>query len=128
MDLFLLIVIVFSSVAIIFAVLSKNSEIQTGKGSFFSKFLTSHDRKIVFLTGEIKKILFHLNGRNIVKVFRSAAFGSIHFFGMVGLFLSKYYAKLSNRIKGKKFIKEGGVVSFFLKNMSESKGEEKEDI
>lgn len=72
------------------------------------------------------KIFGMVNGSNTRKVLAVVAKGLFHVFGTAGLFISKYYIRLTRVIKGKKYINRGGVVSFFLRDVAESKEERKD--
>lgn len=73
---------------------------------------------------KIKYFVSHFNVSNAKKVFTTGAHGVFHVFGTAGLFVSKHHKRLTNRVNGQRTIKSGGVVSFFLKHVAESKGEE----
>lgn len=74
-----------------------------------------------------KEILRYVNWTNIRKVANIAIHNLFHLFGVAGLFVSKYYEKIKSLVRGKKTIKTGGVVSFFLKNMAESSKEKEKN-
>lgn len=55
---------------------------------------------------------------------RAASIGSAKLFhacGLCGLFISKHYHAFTGWVGGKRLLKRGGIVSFFLKDVAESK-------
>ena len=126
MYLFYLVIILLSSAGMLFILAAKFSEIKTGEVGFFVRLSASCDPTFRHHIEKTRLFLSHFNGTNAGKVFTIGAHKLFHIFGIAGLFVSKYYKRLTNRVNGKRALKNKGVVSFFLKNMSESKPKEKE--
>jgi len=121
-----LIFIIFFSIGLGVIIGLKMSELKTGKSGVLSRLSSFADpilrRKLE--TGKV--ILGHANFTNVGKVFGVVAENLFHIFGTAGLFISKHYARFMCWIRGRKYIRGGGVVSFFLRNVAESKGEKRD--
>lgn len=100
---------------------------KNGKLGFLGKLSAFLDPLLRKKLADCHALLKHVHERNVRKVARAAADGVFHVFGTAGLFVSKHYENIRSRVRGKKSLKTGGVVSFFLKNVSESKGQGNED-
>ncbi len=125
MYLFYLVPILISCAGMIFLVFSKVFEIKTGKAGAFAKVSVAADPIFHQHKTTIRTFFSHVTKSNILKVVRFCIFNLFHIFGTIGLFISKHYTHLISRIRGKRFLKGHGPVSFFLKDVAESKSEEK---
>ncbi|MDO8482725.1 MAG: hypothetical protein Q7S86_02820 [bacterium] len=121
-----LIFILFSAIGMVLVVGFKISEIKTGKSGALARASITADPHLRRKIDAGKKVFRHVNTTNIRKILGFAVEKLFHIFGTAGLFVSKHHARSMRWIKGRKYIKGGGVVSFFLKNVAESK-EEKRD-
>lgn len=126
MQLILLILIALSSLSILFLILSKISEIKSGKASTLVKSLADYDPAVKKVAESVRVTISSWNLARVINLLKHLSFKIFHYFGTVGLYISEHYSRISSRIRGKKEIKGGGVVSFFLKNMSESERENTE--
>lgn len=120
------ILILLSSAGIVFVLVAKALELKTGRAGILARASIVCDARIRVVVEQAKDFLSHITIPNSKRVFTLAAAHLFHAFGTAGLFVSKYYGRFTSRVKGKKFLKGGGVVSFFLKNVAESKGEKKD--
>ncbi len=100
---------------------SKIMEIKTGRPGILGRASASCDPIIRQKLLKLKDFLTHINAENLKKLLRFGAYHVFYIFGTVGLFVSKYYGNFLAFVKGKQFLKKGGVVSFFLKDVAESK-------
>jgi len=126
MNLLFLIIIIVSLVGIYFLLWGKITELRNGNVGLLGKISSVTDQKIYvcirysmifasrFNVGALRKYLYHLSN------------GLFHIFGTLGLFVSKYYSNFVNSMNGKRPLKGRGVVSFFLKDVSESRADRKE--
>ncbi len=121
-----LIFILLSVAGLVLLVGLKMSEIKTAKPGALARWSSVADPLILRKLEMGKEVLGQANRTNTRKVLAVAAERLFHIFGTAGLFVSKHYTRFKNWVKGKKFLKGGGVVSFFLRNVSESKGEKKD--
>ena len=121
-----LILVLFSVVGMVFIVGYKIIEIKTGKSGTLARVSTVIDPFLRKSIDAGKRVFGHANATNTRKVLRTVVETLFRAFGTAGLFVSKYYVRFLRWIKGRKYIKGGGVVSFFLKNVAESKGEKKD--
>ncbi len=106
----------------------KISEIKSGKASFVARASLSIDPLFRNQIEKAKGLIARFNKSSFERFFRVILLNIFHAFGTAGLFVSKQYKKVMERIRGKRFLKTGGIVSFFLKNVSESKAEDKKDV
>src|SRR3989338_3236369 len=118
-----LILVLFSVVGMVLIVGYKIIEIKTGKSGTLARVSTVTDPFLRKSIDAGKRVFGHANATNTRKVLRTVVETLFRAFGTAGLFVSKYYVRFLRWIKGRKYIKGGGVVSFFLKNVAESKGE-----
>jgi len=116
--------IIFSAVGIVFLIVSKSIEIRTGKVSWFGNKSVSYDPIVRRKLGTTKVFVSRINSIGTKNFLIARVQNLFQVFGMTGLFVSRYYGKIKSRIKGRKVLKGGGVVSFFLKDVAESKSEE----
>lgn len=121
----ILILIIFSGFGLALIVSLKISEIRSGVPGLLAKLSDFSDSALKRKLESGKFFLGYANRTNARKVLGAVAGKLFHVFGTVGLFVSKRHASFMLWIKGRKFFKSRGVVSFFLKNVAESKGEEK---
>jgi hypothetical protein len=130
MYIFYLGLILTSLAGMAWVLFSKIFEMQTGRVGFFTRVSVDLDPRIVRDVRTVRFfILRHVNLGNVKRVLTLVSGYLFHAFGTVGLFVAKHYGNFTRQIRGKKFIKGGGVVSFFLKNVAESKEEsEKKDL
>ena len=105
---------------------SKVREIKTGRPGFSTRASLSLDEPIHRKISEYKSWFAHVNKSNAEKLLKFAVYTLFHAFGTAGLFVSKHYSALMTKIKSRKSVKTGGVVSFFLKNVAESKDDKKD--
>jgi len=122
-----LILVLLSFAGVIFVLAAKIIELRTGTAGFFSRLSVSTDPSLRRAIEKIKFLLSHFNASNARKILTTGAHSLFHIFGTIGLFVSKYYGRFTSRLNGKRNLSGGGVVSFFLKNVAESK-EEKKDM
>ncbi|MBI2476011.1 MAG: hypothetical protein HYV67_02100 [Candidatus Taylorbacteria bacterium] len=127
MHFFYLIVISLSFAGAVFVLAAKIVEIKTAKAGFLSRWSAAADPALRLKLEKIKFFLAHFNEANVRKILTMGTHGLFHLFGTAGLFVAKHYGRFASRLNGKRFLKGGGVVSFFLKNVAESK-EKKKDM
>jgi len=127
MHIFYLGLILFSLVGMVYVLASKIFEMQTGKTGVLTRASATLDPRIFHNIQSAKLFFSKLNFGNLQKFFGVASGYLFHAFGTVGLFVAKYYGNFTRRIKGKKILKGGGVVSFFLKDVAESKEDRKDN-
>ena len=126
MHIFYLIIILLSLVGMIFVVKAKHVEITSGKGGFFSRLSDLADPVLSQYIEKIHFFISKLNAVNIRKVLIVLTHNLFHISGTVGIFVSEHYKKFKSRLNGKKDLHGGGVVSFFLKDVAESKEDRKD--
>ena len=113
--------IFFSVTGLVLIVGLKILEIKTGKPKVLA-WLSDIVDPIMRQKLDIgRRVVGHANATNTRKILGFVAVQLFHVFGTVGVFVSRYYNRSMQWIKGRKKIKGGGVVSFFLKNVAESK-------
>lgn len=119
--------IILSGFGILFLVLERVLEVRNGRLGFFAKISSSTDDFFseYFKLGQEFLEKFSLKG--FKKIFSIISRGLFYIFGVIGLFVSKYYSIFLSRVNGRKILKNRGVVSFFLKDVAESKGKEKRE-
>ena len=127
MYIFYLGLILISLAGMVFVLASKIFEMQTGKMGALTRASVNMDPRIFHSIQSTKLFFSKLNFGNFQRFFNIASGYLFHAFGTVGLFVAKHYGNFTRRIKGKKILKGGGVVSFFLKDVSESREEDKKD-
>lgn len=120
------ILVVGSFVGMTFMVFLKMFEMRTGKEAIFAKASVKADPHIRRTLKILFELALHINLTSLRKIVSLLTHLMLHLFGTIGLFVAKYYGMLTSRLRGKKLIKGGGIVSFFLKDVSESR-EKKED-
>ncbi|KKW09464.1 MAG: hypothetical protein UY44_C0001G0029 [Candidatus Kaiserbacteria bacterium GW2011_GWA2_49_19] len=124
-----LILILFSTLGLFFIVGMKVSEVNTGKSGMFARISGISDPILRRKLDAGSKVLGYINASNIRRFLRFFTSSLFHVFGTAGLFVSKHHVSFMRWIRGRRYIKGGGVVSFFLKNVSESKEEKgKKDV
>lgn len=117
--------ILFSLAGIVYVLASKIFEMKTGKPGLFTRMSASADPHILRTIETATLFTSRVNLRNVQRVLTFASGHLFHAFGTAGLFVAKHYGNFTSRVRGKKFLKSGGVVSFFLKDVAESKEENK---
>lgn len=127
MHFFYLGIILFSLAGMTYMLASKIFEMKTGKTGLLTRASVIADPHIFRKVEEIKSTISRANLENARRVLRFVSKYLFHAFGTVGLLVAKHYGNFASRIRGKKFLKGGGVASFFLKDVAESKGEDKKD-
>lgn len=120
--------ILFAVAGLVFIVGTKISEIKSGKSGTLARFSMVVDPILRRRLDAGVRLCGNVNVANTRRILGSAAMGLFHIFGTVGLFVSKHYVRATRWVKGRKYIKGRGVVSFFLKSVAESKGEKKDEI
>ena len=120
-----LIFILFSVIGMVLVVGLKIFEIATGKSGALAKVSGVSDPIFFRMIVVGNKVFRYVSTTNIRKILGLAVKKLFHIFGIAGLFVAKHHARFARWIKGRKYLKGGGVVSFFLKNVAESK--EKKD-
>jgi len=125
---FHLAIIIFSLTGIFFLIGAKIFEIRNGKLSFLNRLSVFADPTVRLCLEKINYFISQFNKEKIGNFVLTALRKIFYIFGIVGLFISKYHKSFVNAINGKRFLKHRGVVSFFLKNVTESKREEKKDM
>jgi hypothetical protein len=121
MTIFFLIVVLISFFGILFLLAAKFFEIRTGQVSAFGRLSVSVDPKLRRFVEKVKSFLSMLTFANLKSAITLGSHNLFHIFGTTGLFVSKHYKRITNRVNGQRTIKSGGVVSFFLKHVAESK-------
>jgi hypothetical protein len=102
-------------------------EIKTGRLTPLGRLSVVADP---FLSHYVRKgriFAFKLNIKNIRKFLAIMSHGVFHVVGTAGLFVSKHYKELAEKLNGRKKLENRGVVSFFLKDVAESREENKND-
>lgn len=127
MDIVYLVFVLGSFLGIIVVLLAKVAEIRTGKLGFLHHFSVGADPVFRQVVQRAQLVLSHCNVTNFKKIFHTTAYSVFHIFGTAGLFVSKHYKRLINRVNGQKKLNGGGVVSFFLKHVKEARKEESKD-
>lgn len=128
MPLFPLIVIIVSASAIALILCLKVIELRTGAPGFFSHLSLHCDGVIQRKTKEVKMFISARSFGSVLRALHLFLVKALSFAGLVGGLVLRKCRKVAARIRGERSVKGGGVVSFFLKNMSESKGEDKEGM
>ena len=104
----------------------KVGEVKTGKSEALVRLNISIGpivrRNLLLWQGLVEQT----NIANLRKMFSFATDGMFHIFGTFGLVVAKQYSRFKKWVGGRKYIKGRGVVSFFLRNVAESKGEKKD--
>lgn len=126
MAIFYLIVTAFSASVMSVLVWAKIFELKTGKQGFLTRLSNMADPALYKMINAAERTLGLVNGENTRKVLGVTTVKLFHVFGTAGLFVSKYHSRCKEWIRGRKHIKHKGIVSFFLKNVAESKGEKKD--
>ena len=124
---FNLVLILVSSAGILCIVVAKIVEIKTNRPGVLSRSSAAGDPIVRRKIEMIQALVSRFNKSTFESFFKIVAYAVFHIFGTAGLFLSKHYGRFTRWVRGKKFLKGGGAVSFFLKGMAESKGEKKEE-
>lgn len=119
-----IVLVIISFVGIIFILTSKIAEIKNGNTGIINRLSVSAEPKLRHLVEKTRAILSELNMRNLKKVLTVGSHGLFHLFGTAGLFVSKHHKRLTNKVNGKRELKSGGVVSFFLKRVAEAEKKE----
>lgn len=121
MEFFYLILILLSTAGVAFVLGSKIIEMKTGKIGPLGRLSVFADplikQKINLAAESVSKV----NKSRVEKFLKEGLYAVFHVFGVAGVFISKYYSRFTSWVRGKKFLKGDGVVSFFLKGMAESK-------
>ena len=105
---------------------AKVLELKTGKPQALAKLGALADPFIRRRIDTGRKIFGRAGAVNVRRFFLILSNTLFHLFGITGLFVSKHYGRYSSWVKGRKFLKGKGTVSFFLRNVSESKEEKKD--
>lgn len=119
--------LIISCAGIFFILASKISEIKNGQTGVFGRLSASADPMFRRLVGRTRAVIGELTVANVKKILTAGSHGLFHIFGTAGLFVSKHHKRLTSRVNGKREIKGGGVVSFFLKRVAESSEEKKDE-
>lgn len=109
-------------------VVSKNLEMRNGKTSLLGGLGAFSDPLIQRVILICRYLILKLKSISFKDFFTARIQNLFQIFGTIGLFVSKYYDKLKSRARGRKVLKGKGVVSFFLKDVAESKEEERKDL
>ena len=120
-----LILIVLSFSGIIWVLGSKMLEVGNGREGTFTRLSASSDRAIEEKIAVIWGFVMHANPRNLKRLANFLTAGIFHVFGVAGIHVSKYYTRATRWVRGQRALKKNGVVSFFLKDVAESKGKRK---
>jgi|GEM_PF-3217844 len=126
MHIFYLIIIILSFTGIIFVLGAKIFEIRTGKTGILYRLSAFVDPTLRRQQEKTKFFLAHFNIPNVRKILTTGTHSLFHVFGIAGLFVSKHHKRITSRLNGKRNLSGGGVVSFFLKNVAESKEENRD--
>ena len=127
MTMFYLITIIVSLVGMVFVITAKIAELKSGRESVFSRLSVSCDSIFHQYLLRINEFVSKFNLLNFKRILRILNHFLFHIFGTVGFFVSKHHANLKSRLNGKKNLRGKGVVSFFLKDVAESKEERKDN-
>lgn len=127
MTLFFLALILISSLGIAFILGSKVYEAKSAQAGVMSRASLYMDHKLNNFFDSVASFISEINHANARKTFVTLSHGLFHIFGTAGLFVSKHHKIFKEKIvNGHGTIKKKGVVSFFLKDVAESR--EKKDL
>ncbi|MCR4311261.1 MAG: hypothetical protein NUV54_01700 [Candidatus Taylorbacteria bacterium] len=122
MSSFYLLIILLSTAGISALVYAKIVEIRTKKQGTLSRLSTAWDPTLRKKVERLADISSRITTVNIRKVAVWLGGWIFHLFGTAGLFVSKLYARMTKSVRGVRSLdKKKGAVSFFLRDVAESR-------
>lgn|SRR3989338_4552191 len=109
----------------------KISELRGNRNILLSRISAKADPNISKWITSCRWLVGNINFNNVKKLSVFVSHNIFHIFGIVGLFVNKHYMNLAGKVRGRRFLKSLGnrePVSFFLKDVAESKEEDKKDL
>lgn len=100
-------------------------EVSSGREGTFTRLSASSDQVIEDKIKVVWSFLMRVNPTNLKRLTNFLTTGIFHVFGVAGIHVSKYYTRVTRWIRGQRALNKSGVVSFFLKDVAESKRRKK---
>lgn len=129
MPIFYMVVMLVSLLGMFFVFGLKISELRGNHNVLLSGISAKGDPIISKWITACKWLAGNINFNNVKKLSVFVSHNIFHIFGVVGLFVHKHYKNFAEKIKGKRLLKDSDnrePVSFFLKDVAESRGENRD--